>query len=78
MLGQLLSADPGHRGPRVPCGNGHEAAFTAYRGKVIDTVLGPVTLRRPGTTARTASTASPPATPSSASPARPCHRAWPR
>jgi hypothetical protein len=46
MLGQLLSADPGHRGPRVPCGNGHEAEFIAYRDKVTDTVLGPVTLNR--------------------------------
>jgi hypothetical protein len=46
MLGQLLAADPGYRGPRVPCGQGHEAVFTAYRDKVIDTVLGPVTLRR--------------------------------
>ena len=34
--------------PRSPgaCGNGHEAEFVAYRDKVIDTVLGPVTLRR--------------------------------
>ncbi len=46
MLGQLLAADRGYRGPRVPCGNGHEAGFTAYRGKVIDTVLGPVTVTR--------------------------------
>ena len=46
MLGQLLSADPGHRGPRLPCGQGHEAEFTDYRGKTFDTVLGPVTLRR--------------------------------
>jgi len=46
VLGQLLAADPGYRGPRVPCGNGHEAAFTAYRGKVTDTVLGPVTVTR--------------------------------
>jgi hypothetical protein len=46
LLGQLLSADPGHRGPRVPCGNGHEAEFIAYRDKAIDTVLGPVTLSR--------------------------------
>jgi len=46
MLGQLLSADPGQRGPRLPCGQGHEAEFTDYRDKVIDTVLGPVTLRR--------------------------------
>jgi hypothetical protein len=46
MLGEVLSADPGYRGPRVGCGHGHEAVFTGYREKVIDTVLGPVTLRR--------------------------------
>ena len=46
MLGQLLSADPGQRGPRVLCGQGHEAEFTDYRDKTFDTVLGPVTLRR--------------------------------
>ena len=46
MLGELLSVDRGHRGPRVPCGNGHEAVFVSYRDKVIDTVLGPVTLNR--------------------------------
>jgi hypothetical protein len=46
ILGQLLAADPGLRGTRVACGNGHEAEFIAYRDKVIDTVLGPVTLTR--------------------------------
>ena len=46
MLGQLLSADPGQRGPRLPCGRGHEAEFTDYRDKTFDTVLGLVTLRR--------------------------------
>jgi hypothetical protein len=46
ILGKLLSADPGYRGPRVDCGHGHQAGLVAYRGKVIDTVLGPVTLRR--------------------------------
>jgi hypothetical protein len=46
MLEQVLAADPGHRGPRVPCGQGHEAEFIAYRDKVIDTVLGPVTISR--------------------------------
>ena len=46
MLGRLLAADPGYRGPRVPCGQGHEAEFVSYRDKVIDTVLGPVTLTR--------------------------------
>jgi hypothetical protein len=46
MLGELLSADPGQRGPRLPCGQGHEAEFADYRDKTFDTVLGPVTLRR--------------------------------
>jgi len=46
VLGGLLAADPGYRGPRVECGNGHQAGFAAYRDKVIDTVLGPVTLTR--------------------------------
>ena len=46
MLEQLLAADLGYRGPRVPCGQGHEAEFVSYRDKVIDTVLGPVTLTR--------------------------------
>ena len=46
MLGDVLSADRGTRGPRVPCGRGHEAVFVSYRDKIIDTVLGPVTLTR--------------------------------
>jgi len=46
ILGQLLAADPGYCGPRVPCGHGHDAAFVSYRDKVIDTVLGPVTVNR--------------------------------
>ena len=46
MLGELLSADRGHRGPRVPCGHGHEAGFAGYRDKSFDTVLGPVTVPR--------------------------------
>jgi hypothetical protein len=46
MLGQLLAADPGYRGPRADCGQGHDAEFVAYRDKIIDTVLGPVTLTR--------------------------------
>ena len=36
MLGRLLAADPGYRGPRAACGQGHEAEFVSYRGKVID------------------------------------------
>jgi hypothetical protein len=46
MLGQLLAADPGFRGPRLDCGNGHQAEFISYRDKTFDTVLGPVTLSR--------------------------------
>jgi hypothetical protein len=46
MLAELLAADPGYRGPRVDCGDGHQAVFTGCRPKVLDTVLGPVTLRR--------------------------------
>lgn len=46
LLEELLSLDPGQRGPRVECGHGHRAAFVGYRGKRLDTVLGPVTVRR--------------------------------
>ena len=46
MLGDVLSADRGHRGPRVPCGNGHEAVFAGCRDKTFGTVLGPVTVTR--------------------------------
>lgn len=46
LLGRLLATDPGHRGPRVECGAGHQAGFVAYRDKTIATVVGPVGLRR--------------------------------
>jgi hypothetical protein len=46
LLEGLLAADDGYRGPRTGCGAGHQAAFTGYRAKTIDTVLGTVTLRR--------------------------------
>ena len=46
LLGQLLAADPGHRGPRIDCEAGHSAQFVGYRDKNVDTVLGRVTLRR--------------------------------
>ena len=46
MLGEVLSADRGHRGPRVPCGRGHEAVFAGYRDKSFNTVLGLVTVTR--------------------------------
>ena len=59
MLGSCWPPIPGHRGPRVPCGQGHEAEFVSYRDKVLDTVLGPVTLTAPGITARPAARAGP-------------------
>lgn len=46
MLEKLLAADPGYRGPRVSCGQGHEAEFVSYRSRYLDTVLGPVQLTR--------------------------------
>jgi hypothetical protein len=46
LLGRLLAADLGHRGPRVGCGRGHDAEFVGYRAKTLHTVLGPVPLRR--------------------------------
>jgi len=46
MLGELLGADNGYRGPRVPCGQGHEAALVSYRDKSFDTALGLVTVTR--------------------------------
>src|ERR1017187_6885374 len=35
MLGEALSADPGHRGPRADCRHGHEAGLAGHREKVI-------------------------------------------
>jgi hypothetical protein len=46
VLGEVLAADRGHRGHRVPCGQGHEAVFAGYRGKSLDTVLGLVAVTR--------------------------------
>ena len=46
LLEDLLAADAGYRGPRIGCGSGHQADFVSYRGKTIDTALGPVTVRR--------------------------------
>ena len=46
LLGELLALDPGHRGARVDCGKGHWAAFVSYRPRGLDTVVGPVRLRR--------------------------------
>ena len=46
LLEDLLALDTGHRGPRVDCGEGHEATFVSYRTKTLDTVLGPIEYRR--------------------------------
>lgn len=46
LLEGLLAADRGHRGTRIDCDHGHQADFVGYRGKHLDTVLGPVRLRR--------------------------------
>lgn len=46
VLEDLLAADPGYHGPRAGCGAGHQARFISCRDKAIDTVLGPVGLRR--------------------------------
>jgi hypothetical protein len=46
VLEPLLAADAGYRGPRARCAAGHQAGFVSYRDKTVDTVLGPVTLRR--------------------------------
>ena len=78
MLGELLAADRGYRGPRVPCGHGHEAEFVSYRDKDIDTVLGPVTLNRAWYHCQHAATAWPPGMPGSAPPGHRCRPGWPR
>lgn len=46
LLEDLLALDTGHRGPRVDCGQGHQARFVGYRAKRLDTVVGPAALRR--------------------------------
>ena len=46
LLEPLLAADPGYTGPRAKCGAGHVGRFAGYRDKAVDTVLGPVRIRR--------------------------------
>ena len=46
VLEELLAADAGYAGPRLPCGQGHEAGLVSCRVKRVDTVLGPVAIRR--------------------------------
>ncbi len=46
VLEPLLAADGGYRGPRADCGAGRQARFVSYRDKTVDTVPGPVRMRR--------------------------------
>jgi hypothetical protein len=46
LLEGLLAVDAGHHGQAVACGAGHQAGFVSYRDKAVDTVLGPVSIRR--------------------------------
>jgi hypothetical protein len=47
LVERLLNTDQGgYQGARVPCSEGHEAAFVAYRSKVVVTVLAPVQVER--------------------------------
>ena len=73
-----MAADPGHRGPRLPCGQGHEAEFTDYRDKVNNTVLGPVTLTRAWYHCGACKHGFAPRDIELGVAGRPCPRAWPR
>jgi Uncharacterised protein family (UPF0236) len=47
LVERLLDIDQGgYQGPRVGCGEGHEAEFVSYRRKQVVTVLSPVTVHR--------------------------------
>ena len=47
ILGNIVNADGGgHKGPRIKCGNGHEADFIDYRVKELTTVLSAVKSKR--------------------------------
>jgi hypothetical protein len=46
LLEDLLAPEAGYHGPRTDCGAGHQAEFVSYRAKTVDTVLGPVRVRR--------------------------------
>ena len=74
LLGRLLAADTGHRGPRIDCRAGHCTGFVGYRSKTIQTVLGSVELRRAYYHCRVCRRGVVPATTSSASPVYRCHR----
>lgn len=46
MLEDLLAIDSGYAGPRIGCGQGHQAQLVSVRDKDVDTVLGRVRVRR--------------------------------
>jgi hypothetical protein len=46
LLEQLLQGEHGQCGPRIDCGQGHQAEFVSYRTKQLTTVLGSVELCR--------------------------------
>jgi hypothetical protein len=47
LLEQLLNSDHGgHGGQHIACGRGHQAEFTDYRTKHLQTILGDVQVRR--------------------------------
>ena len=46
LLENVLTADDGYRGPRIDCGNAHQATFVDYRSKTLQTVVSTVKLRR--------------------------------
>ena len=46
VLERLLAVDAGYAGPRAGCRAGHQADLVSVRDKTVDTVLGPVTLKR--------------------------------
>ena len=47
VLEDLLAADAGYAGPRADCGcRAPGGVVSGYRDKTVDTVLGPVTIRR--------------------------------
>ena len=71
LLGQLLQADTGYRGARVPCGRGHQAGFSEYRTKTLQTILGSLTIRRAYYHCVSCRGGVIPATPNSTSPAPP-------
>jgi hypothetical protein len=78
LLERLLAADTGHRGPRTDCGAGHQAGFVGYRDKTIDTVLGPVQVRRAYYHCADCGHGAVPRDDELGVPARRCRLGWPR